>query len=58
MKKLTRDEMKNVVGGKNAPAGECSANCNPGFVTITCSGTCTATTDVGVKCGDGTEKKC
>ncbi len=47
--------MKKVLGGVLAPI-DCSANCNLGFVTIAnCSSTCTATTDVGVKCGTKTQ---
>jgi hypothetical protein len=52
MKKLSRDEMKKVMGGKIPSGKECSANCNPGFVTISdCDGTCISTEDVGVTCG-------
>ncbi len=54
MKKLSRDEMKKILGGYRK---ECSANCNPGFVTLDCSGTCTSSEDVGVKCG-GVTKCC
>jgi hypothetical protein len=50
MKKLVKAEMKLLIGGA-APHKACSANCNPGFVSLECNGTCTATTDVGVKCG-------
>ena len=58
-KMLSRDEMKQIKGGCGEGTGsgaECSANCNPGFVTIdSCSAQCTATTDVGVKCGTVTK---
>ena len=55
--KLSRTEMKNIMAGSGGGSGACSANCNPGFVTIDpCTQTCTATSDVGVKCG--TVKKC
>jgi hypothetical protein len=50
MKRLEKAEMKRVVAGK-VPRKECAANCNPGFVSVECAGTCTATTDVGIKCG-------
>ena len=57
MKKLSRDEMKRVMGGRSVQGTECAANCNPGFVSIdNCNSRCTATTDEGVTCG--TEKKC
>lgn len=50
-KMLSRDDMKKVMGGSEPSS--CAANCNPGFVSFdSCSGTCTATDDVGVKCGD------
>ena len=52
--KLSRTEMKNIMAGSYA---DCSANCNPGFVTFdNCTSKCKATDDVGVKCG--TELKC
>ncbi len=55
-KVMSKSEMKKVMGG-SAPTSSCSANCNPGFVSIdSCSGTCKATDEEGVKCGD--VKKC
>ena len=61
MKKLTRSEMKNVVGGANGGSSnrhavaECATNCHPGFVSMECSGKCTTTDDVGIKCGTVTK---
>lgn len=55
MKKLTRTQLKNVMGG-DAPYSGCSASCGGGnTVSITnCNGTCTATDMVGAKCEGAT----
>ena len=40
MKKLTRDEMKNVLGGVNAPPGDfesCGKSCTAGTSTLSCT---------------------
>lgn len=43
MKKLTRDEMKNVVGGLAAPNGTCTYTLTPGSHAV--GGSCSGTAD-------------
>lgn len=45
MKKLTRDEMKNVMGGFNLPADEksCVTDADCGSKNVTCGGTTEST---------------
>ncbi len=57
MKKLSRNEMKKVIGG-SAPNSGCWATCSSGGNVgyDSCSGSCSAKDNVGAKCGDA--KKC
>lgn len=58
MKKLSRTELKNVMGG-DAPAAGCTAQCvNAQAVTVSCTVGCTARDNIGSFCDDGTKKCC
>lgn len=58
---LTRDELKQILGGQTAPPSGCSCSCScsgGGSRNISisnCSQTCTATDDVGAYCGQSGE---
>lgn len=61
MKKISRVEMKNLMGGGNAPASSCTASCTGGTsVTKDCGANsiCKAIDNVGAKCNDDTPTCC
>jgi len=57
--KLSKNEMKNLLGGAQS-GSTCSTTCADGTkISITCDGTCSATTGVSVLClGGGGAKYC
>lgn len=62
MKRLSKTQLKKIMGGNVRPIASCSANCpNAQAVSLDCgeNSTCTASDSVGVKCsGANNEKKC
>ena len=57
-KMLSKDDMKQIMGGSEGGGGTCTASCvNANSVSMTCSG-CSARDNVGAFCEDGTKKCC
>ena len=49
---MTNNEMRYILGGASCTA-TCTGGSNVSFTDTQCSGTCSATNDVGVTCTEG-----